>query len=160
MADFLGIPLTGKPSGNVRFFAGASHVYCYYDASGNLKIICEPPGADNSWTPVPASLQSTDPGLPYHEPYAAGAVIAEPDGTWYKWVAGSGFAEQTGALSPMAAYNSDGTVKTAGWLPNGTWAALDGTITPTQPGTSQAATPDAVNALLAAAVAFANTVTG
>ena len=65
MADFLGIPLTGKPSGNVRFFAGASHVYCYYDASGNLKIICEPQGADNSWTPVPANLQSTDPGLPY-----------------------------------------------------------------------------------------------
>ena len=78
---------------------------------------------------------------------------------WYSGLQAPGLRNRPGR-SRIAAYNSDGTVKTAGWLPNGTWAALDGTITPTQPGTSQAATPDAVNALLAAAVAFANTVTG
>jgi hypothetical protein len=133
--DRKGLPGTG--------WFGSNHIYYVFDEAGEMKVLNIP-----LQTPVvDASGKWTQPQMP-DAPAGARAKNYRRD---------QGGAYEGGLYltpEPRAAYNSDGTVKTAGWLPGNRWVDLDGTIF------TKAASGDPLTALMGAAVDYAKTVVG
>jgi hypothetical protein len=144
LADLLGVP-HGTPYFGGEF-AGPGHTYIVVE-DGIVKVdsVPLPPpqrSADGTWTQgeapdFPAKYRSANYHRATKGDYGSG-VYSTPE--------------------PRAAYNTDGTVKTAGWLPGGRWAELDGSIW--KPEGVPAAGSDPMGTLATAALAFAKTVTG
>jgi len=111
-----------------------NHTRIQYDADGAPKILVYPlqllpGGKGTSWQSVPQEFRAAG----YGEPRKEGSIHIGPDGQKMVWKREVGFVTTGEILTPRASYTkpdgtSDGTVVSAGYLPNGRWVDLDGTI--------------------------------